>query len=149
MRLVIGGSGHLEYRDLVSFELAKLHRRCRVMVLIHGGLGGVCAAAEDWARRAGVHVVRYPPNWVRYGKTAEAVRNRFMLEDARPDLVTAFPGGPHTLDLVRCALRARLAVYEVPERDVPAQTILDRADGPPGRDRSNGLRSQRAIVLHI
>lgn len=127
MRLVVGGSAHHAYHDLVAVELEKLNERRRITVVIHGGLGGVCASAEDWARRSGVHVVRYPPNWVRHGKAAEAVRNQFMLADARPDLVVAFPGGPHTLDLVRRALQAGLAVYEVPDREVPVQPVDSKA----------------------
>lgn len=137
MRLIVGGSAHHAYRDLVSLELAKLNEGRRITVLIHGGLGGVCASAEDWARRAGVHVVRYPPNWVRHGKTAESVRNQFMLEDARPDLVVAFPGGPHTLDLVRRALQAGLAVYEVPDREVPVQPVNSGAACGDADDRTD------------
>jgi len=119
MRLLVCGSAHRVYRDLVYLELQRLHAAHRITVLVHGGLGGVCVAAEDWARQADVPIVRYPPNWVCHRKRAEAVRNRFMLHDARPDMVAAFPGGPHTADLVRCALGAGLAVYTSPDRDVP------------------------------
>jgi len=91
MRLLVCGSAHHVYRDLVCLELQRLHAAHRITVLVHGGLGGVCAAAEDWARQADVSIVRYPPNWVCHRKRAEAVRNRFMLHDARPDMVSGFP----------------------------------------------------------
>ncbi len=121
MRLLIGGSAHDDHRDLVRSELAHLHGGCRIGVLIHGGLGGVGAMAEDWARHAGVPVVRYPPNWVRHGKAAEARRNDFMIADARADMVVAFPGGSHTDDLIRRALQAGLVVLKVPGRGRDAE----------------------------
>ncbi|SEB81322.1 Protein of unknown function [Rhizobiales bacterium GAS188] len=122
MRVIVCGSGHADYSHLVAFELTQLHERQPIRVLAHGGGQGVCAAAEEWARLNSVSVVRYPPNWVRLGKKAEAMRNEFMLEDSRPDMVIAFPGGDCTADLVRRALGHRLAVYSVPARDVPQQS---------------------------
>ncbi|WP_163769980.1 SLOG family protein, partial [Proteus mirabilis] len=77
-------------------ELARLHWRQPVRVLIHGHVSGVGPIAEAWARRSGVAVVRYPPNWEFFGRKAEAQRHAFMLEDSRPDLVLAFPGGANT-----------------------------------------------------
>jgi hypothetical protein len=66
-------------------------------------------------------MVRYPLNWVRFGKRAEAVRNAFMLEDSRPDLVVAFPGGRCTADDIRRALVLGFAVYNVPAPDLPTE----------------------------
>jgi hypothetical protein len=37
-----------------------------------------------------------------------------MLEDSRPALVVAFPGGRYTADLVRWALNAQIAVLVIP-----------------------------------
>ena len=68
---------------------------------------------EDWAREAGVDVVRYPPNWKMYGKQAERRRNRFMLTDSRPDVVIALPGGDDTCALISRARAAGIHVVTV------------------------------------
>jgi hypothetical protein len=122
MRIIVCGGSHSEYSSAVAFELNQLHKRRPVRVLIHGGSQGVCVAAEEWARLNGVSIVRYPPNWVLFGKKAEAVRNAFMLEDSRPDLVMTFPGGRCTADLMRRALGLGLAVYNVPLGDAPRES---------------------------
>lgn len=103
MRVLICGGRHFEDADTVHRELVRLHWQRPITVLIHGSVTGVGVAAEAWARRNGISVVRYPPNWEYFGKKAEGLRNAFMLEDSRPDLVVAFPGGRHTADLVHRA----------------------------------------------
>lgn len=94
-------------------ELIRLHWRNPITVLVHGNVGGIRSAAEIWARRNGVAIVRYPSNWEFFGKKAEGLRNVFMLEDSHPDLVLAFPGGRHTADLVRRAVDAKISVVEI------------------------------------
>ena len=41
------------------------------------------------------------------------IRNRRMLEEGRPDLVIAFPGGKGTANMVRIALQAGIQVREI------------------------------------
>lgn len=82
-------------------------------VLIHGGhqiLGGI---VESWAREMDVHLIRYPANWARYGKYAELRRNLFMLQDSRPDVVLAFPGGEDTAECIKIAQQAGIKVVEI------------------------------------
>jgi hypothetical protein len=86
-----------------------------VRLLIHGGGQGVCAAAEGWRLNAAA-VVRYLPDWVCFGKKADAARNAFMLEDSRPVLVTAFPRWQLHDRGVRSSIA--LAAYSVPARRI-------------------------------
>jgi hypothetical protein len=114
MRLLVCGGRHFEDAETVHRELTRLHWQKPIRVLIHGGVTGAGINAEAWARRYGIAVVRYPPNWELYGKKAEGLRNDFMLEDSRPALVLAFPGGRHTAHLVQRAINVQVAVLVIP-----------------------------------
>jgi hypothetical protein len=114
MRILVSGGRDYENNNVVHLELTRFHWRTPVTVLIHGGVSGAGVAAEVWARRNSIDVVRYPPNWERHGKAAEALRNNFMLADSRPDFVMAFPGGRHTADLVEKAAAAGIPIFYAP-----------------------------------
>ncbi|MGN8021155.1 DUF2493 domain-containing protein [Phyllobacterium sp. 22229] len=103
MRLLISGGRHFDVAEAILDELNRIHAACPVTVLIHGGLPALGSVAEDWARQNDVHIVRYPANWSLLGKQADTKRNRFMLEDSRPDALLAFPGGKHLQELVQQA----------------------------------------------
>ena len=113
MRVLVGGGRNFEDAERVHQDLVRLHWQKPISVLIHGSVTGVGIAAEAWARCSGTHVVRYPPNWKLYGKKAEGLRDAFMIEDSRPDLVLAFPGGRHTADLIQKAIDAKIVVLTV------------------------------------
>ena len=130
MRMLVCGGRDYDDDAAVHTELTRFHWRVPIVVLIHGGVSGAGLAAEAWARRNGIDVVRYPPNWERFGKKAESLRNSFMLADSRPDFVLAFPGGPHTADLVEKAMAAGVRVLRVPFEHARCQA--PRADGSTG-----------------
>jgi threonine synthase len=123
MRVLICGGRHYDNGDAVHDELMRFNWRHAISVIIHGGVSGAGAAAEAWARRNGVAVVRYPPNWEHVGKKAEKLRNAFMLTDSRPDRVIAFPGGSDTADLIAKASAAGIQVHHASSR----QNDLHRA----------------------
>lgn len=81
-------------------------------VIIQGGAPGADRLAAKYADVNGVPLVTYPALWSR-GKKAGPERNAFMLEDSRPDIVVAFPGGRGTQDMVDRARKAGLLVTEV------------------------------------
>ncbi len=118
MRILICGGRHYEDEDAVHHELMRFNCQNPISVIIHGGVSGAGSAAEAWARRNGIAVVRYPPNWERFGKRAEPLRNDFMLADCRPDCVIAFPGGGSTADLVAKASAAGIQVLCAPQYQV-------------------------------
>ena len=51
------------------------------------------------------------------GKRAGPLRNQRMLDEGKPDLVVAFPGGGGTKDMVRRAVKAGVSVHEVNRTD--------------------------------
>lgn len=82
-------------------------------VLIEGGAAGADRLARCWAVEHGVPVVTYAADWQAHGRSAGPRRNQFMLEDGKPDLVLAFPGGSGTADMCRRAKRAGIPVRQL------------------------------------
>ena len=53
------------------------------------------------------------PDWEKHGRAAGPIRNKLMLDEGRPDLVVAFPGGRGTANMVKQASAASVEVIEV------------------------------------
>ena len=69
--------------------------------------------ARDWAIERDVPYEDYPAKWIRFGRFfrgAGPERNRFMLDDFKPDAVLAFPGGSGTADCCKAAEERRVFV---------------------------------------
>lgn len=58
--------------------------------LAHGDCPtGADALADEYAREVGMHVLKFPADWARYGKRAGFLRNAEMV-DMAPDICLAF-----------------------------------------------------------
>jgi predicted Rossmann fold nucleotide-binding protein DprA/Smf involved in DNA uptake len=60
-------------------------------VIVSGGARGVDQAAAGEARRLGLPVIEYLPDWAAYGRAAGMIRNRLIVGNA--DAVIAFWDG--------------------------------------------------------
>ncbi len=83
------------------------------VIIISGCAQGVDTIAINWAHMNYVACFKFPADWPYLGKKAGYVRNKRMLEDGKPDLVIAFPGGKGTAMMVDLALKAGVEVIEV------------------------------------
>lgn len=110
--LVCGGRDYAD-REHVYLVLDLLHRRVGVAVLIQGEARGADTLAREWAEARGVPVLPFPADWTRHGRFAGPRRNQRMLDEGRPGLVLAFPGGRGTMDMTRRARRAGVRVISV------------------------------------
>ena len=52
-------------------------------------------------------------DWAKHGRKAGPIRNQRMIDEGRPDLVVAFPGGTGTADMVERARVAGIRVIEI------------------------------------
>lgn len=82
-------------------------------VIIHGDADGADQLADQWAVVHWVQIERYPADWERHGRAAGPIRNKQMLDEGKPDLVVAFPGGRGTANMVRQARAAGVRVMEI------------------------------------
>lgn len=109
--LVCGGR---DYTDSVrlQFTLGEIRAERGLTYLIHGGARGADTLAGQWAHGFLIPVRVFPADWERHGKRAGPIRNQQMLDEGKPDLVVAFPGGSGTA-VVRRARKAGVEVIEV------------------------------------
>jgi hypothetical protein len=93
--------------------LSNINDKAIIEVLIEGDAKGADKLAGRWAEDNGVPRLTFPADWDTHGKAAGSIRNQQMLDEGKPTLVIAFPGGRGTKDMVRRAKKAGLPVYEV------------------------------------
>ena len=121
--VVTGGRGYAD-KARVFAELQALARVPGVEAIAHGAcrcyepadypqrLSGADRWADQWAWRSAVSVTPYFAN-LRRAKREGPVRNRRMLDDFKPDIVLAFPGGKGTSDCIAAARERGIRVVEV------------------------------------
>ena len=107
--LVCGGRGFADFDGLAA-ALRKIDNARRITLLIEGGASGADALARRWAEGRGIPVKTFKADWQLWGKAAGPIRNQWMLEQGKPDIVVAFPGGKGTADMVRRAQEAMVPV---------------------------------------
>lgn len=106
MKVLVCGGRDFDDMALVERTLDALD----VTEIIEGGAKGADALAKTWAEARGVTVRTFQPDWKRFGRGAGPKRNQQMLDEGKPDLVLAFPGGSGTENMVRLAGAANVRV---------------------------------------
>jgi len=118
IRVLVCGGRDFDDRDFIWNTLCDLDmKRGPFSCVIHGAATGADTEAMIWAQAmAGSgHQVKHLPmaaEWGKYGKSAGPRRNQRMIDEGRPNLVIAFPGGRGTADMIRRAKAAGLEVLE-------------------------------------
>ncbi len=107
--LVCGGRDYSDWKA-VRYALDELHIKSPITLVIQGGAQGVDAFAGGCALSRGVPERIFKADWTKHGRAAGPIRNKQMLEEGKPDLVVAFPGGRGTADMVRQARAAGVPV---------------------------------------
>jgi len=129
--LICGGREWSNVRETYAY-LDRLHKRLGISCVIEGDAPGADRMAGFWARKNRITNKKYPANWAKDGKAAGPRRNQRMLDDGKPELVIAFPGGAGTRDMMDRAERAGVHVVRFPdlaERDpAPNDAAHGRGD---------------------
>jgi hypothetical protein len=127
--LVCGGR---DYRNRVFLfdTLDCLRSKTDISLLIEGGARGADRLAKEWAGFVDVPVQEFRADWNRYDKAAGHIRNKQMLDEGRPDLVIAFPGGAGTADMIRQAEERRVEVMQPGSTIAKARIEAHRAFDP-------------------
>lgn len=116
MRVLICGGRDFDNMNAVSRAMRTVQERYGVTCVIQGGARGADYLGKLWAEREGIPVFECRANWNRYGKRAGPVRNGWMIEHGKPDLVVAFPGGAGTDNMLAQAAAAELIIF-TPEKE--------------------------------
>lgn len=122
--LVTGG------RDYVDREsaLASALDFERPSLVIQGGARGADAVAREWCRKTGTPCLTVWALWQQYGKPAGHIRNRVMVDDGKPHLVIAAPGGSGTASCVSLAETAGIPVHRLVSHVSAECPDQDRSD---------------------
>ena len=108
-RLRVLFCGGRNFRDRA--RVAEVFDKLSCTIICHGAARGADTLCGMEAERRGIAQVVFPANWRGDGTYAAGpIRNQRMLDEFRPDLVVAFPGGTGTEDMVSRALRAGVKV---------------------------------------
>jgi hypothetical protein len=120
MRILVCGGRNYSDRRRVDWVLGNF--RTRMSAVITGDATGADALARDWCAERGVPLERFDADWRAHGRAAGPLRNQRMLDEGKPDLVLAFPGGRGTADMVRRADAAGVAVIAFGEPGIESDT---------------------------
>jgi hypothetical protein len=128
-RILVCGGRKYGDRNRVDRILDAAVERLGLTEIIHGAATGADTLADEWARARGIPARDFPAAWsdidrpgavVRqspggrlYDAAAGQVRNQRMLDEGRPDIVIAFPGGTGTAGMIRIARAAGVRVIEI------------------------------------
>lgn len=111
-RVLVTGGRDFRDKDAVFKALDAIDSEKTLHEMIHGGASGADTLAGQWALENGVDITVYEADWAKLGPAAGPARNQQMLDDGKPDLVVAFPGGRGTADMVRRAKAGGVRVVE-------------------------------------
>lgn len=113
--LVCGGRNFFDYNRLEFIMETQVRPHLSPeFCIIHGGAVGADSMVGKYARNMGVAEIRVDAQWKFYGNRAGSIRNIWMLNWCRPEVVIAFPGGVGTRHMIKTAREWKIPVYEVP-----------------------------------
>jgi hypothetical protein len=126
--LVTGGRGYANGVFFYQFMNA-LHKKVGITAIIQGGATGADELAGRWADGYNLPHHIFKADWDNinvegavvknntWGKPYNAMagfqRNQDMIDDGKPDLCVATPGGSGTADMVRRCKKAGIKVVEL------------------------------------
>lgn len=117
--LVCGGRDYSGHRKVWAI-LSTMHAEAPIEAIIQGGATGADQWAAMWAKAVSSPIdgpqprnEPYAADWKRHGKAAGPIRNQRMIDEGKPDMVLAFPGGRGTADMVRRAENAGIPVRKI------------------------------------
>jgi hypothetical protein len=113
MRVLVCGGRDFDDQTLLYETLDALDRIYCFTLVINGAARGADSLAHRWAQDRYIEARSFPADWEKHGKAAGPIRNQKMLDEGKPSLVVAFPGGRGTADMIARARQAGIAVHEI------------------------------------
>ena len=115
MRILVCGGRDFSDSALVNKFLNQYLSDIDPPKIIQGDAQGADYLAKLWAVNNQVEFESFPADWKKYGKRAGYIRNVQMLNEGKPDIVIAFPGGKGTKMMINLAEAAGVPVVNVEE----------------------------------
>lgn len=116
MRVLVCGGRNYKNIDKLYSVLDAIHAITPISCIIEGGAEGADYLAARWSALADLNEhARFKADWAIHGKAAGPIRNQRMIDEGKPDLVVAFPGGKGTSDMIKRAKVAGIYVRLIKE----------------------------------
>ena len=112
-RYLICGGRDFDDWPMLDRALRQLILHPTIATIIQGEARGADKLAAVWAVEHRAQVESYPADWSTHGRSAGPIRNRQMLDEGKPDVVIAFPGGRGTANMIEQARARKLVVIQV------------------------------------
>lgn len=113
MRVLICGGRDYENREEFFWQVSHIINPNENHTIISGGARGADTLAIDYAETYNLNLEVFMADWNLHGRAAGPIRNKQMLDEGKPDLVIAFPGGRGTGHMTEIARNAGVEVREV------------------------------------
>lgn len=113
MRILVCGGRDYSDSTLVNAVLDEYVHAGTLGTIIEGCARGADSLAETYGTYWRIPVEHFPADWDKHGKAAGPIRNKQMLDEGKPDLVVAFPGGRGTANMIEQAERAGVPVRRI------------------------------------
>lgn len=126
-RILICGDRNWKDKEFIHHTLfpSPLWEKGFVECIIEGEAKGADKLAREIGEEYKIPVLKFPANWIEFGKSAGPIRNQQMLDEGKPDLVLAFhdniESSKGTKDMISRATKAGIF------------TILYSHDNPQGK----------------
>ena len=114
-RILVTGGRHFANPTEVH-RVLQPYGRC---VIIEGGASGADSLAGAYADAQGIPHIKHPAQWKQLGPRAGPIRSAEMLDDWKPDLVIALPGGTGTANTVAQAKKRGIEVKDLRIKVIP------------------------------
>lgn len=112
-KLLVTGGRNYSNKARVFEVLDWAHETYNITTVIHGAATGADSLASLWCKARNIPEIACPADWKTHGRAAGPIRNHAMLDNHKPDLVIAFPGGNGTLNMCKIANTAGVKVLRL------------------------------------
>lgn len=106
-RFVVAVTGGRDFNhiDFIYKTMNEVNIKYDVYEYVFGDAHGVDAHVQKWVIENKLNHKKYYADWGFHGKSAGPIRNKQILDECRPNLLIAFPGGRGTANMVIQARR--------------------------------------------
>ena len=118
MRVLVCGGRDFNNYNLLSKTLHEViydgdHTYYSDVTIISGNARGADKLGEQFARDNECKLEIFPADWDKFGKGAGFIRNQKMIDEGKPDLVVAFPGGVGTKNMIERSVKAGVRTVSI------------------------------------
>lgn len=110
IKLLVCGGRDYQDRNKIYKTLNQIHKETPISLLITGDAKGADHLSYLWALNYTIPTRIFMANWKKYGPRAGPIRNQEMINQAKPDLILAFPGGTGTQNMISLGKKAALPI---------------------------------------